>query len=342
MKINVGIIGASGYTGAELMRLLALHPNFTLKAATADSQAGKQVHHLYPSLGSNSLTLRKLEDAMSALSECEVIFCALPHGEAMSTLGKLSNRLIIDLGSDFRLPYKELYTEWYKREHTAPSELGKWAYGLTELFRSEISPSSRIANPGCYATAVIAALAPLYRADLVEPIAVVDAVSGISGAGRNPGPAYHLPHAYEDVRSYKVASHQHTPEMEMGVEKFSAKKVTISFTPHLVPMSRGIHATCSAPLRTSATFKGVIEALRDTYSNEPFIHVCDQPPGTKEVRGSNSIRISPVIDARSGRVIVTSVLDNLVKGAAGQAIQNANLALGLDERTGLPVEGVYP
>ena len=343
MNFKTAIIGASGYTGAELLRLLTNHPDFEVTVATAHSLAGKKVTEIYPNLVTYSdLTLKKAEDVKEELSSADLVFCGLPHGKAMDVLSELNNKLVIDLGSDFRLKNLTDYTTWYGKEHSSPEELKNWTYGLTELFREEIKTANKIANPGCYPTASILATAPLVKAGLVEGPITIDAMSGTSGAGRVPGEKTHFAHVDENVSAYKVTKHQHTPEIEMALEKYSGVETKVSFTPHLVPAVRGIHATCSAQLKKPTSQQKIEQIFTQTYKDEPFINTTSAACQTKYVQGSNTLNLSVYVDERCQRVIVTSVIDNLVKGAAGQAIQNANLVLGLDETTGLSTQGVYP
>lgn len=321
------------------MRLLAGHPEFEMVVAFAHSDAGKEITEVYPHL--TSLDGKQFEDYdAEKVAHCEVVFCALPHGEAMSRLPSLDNSLIIDLGSDFRLGDAELYKLWYKRPHSSPEELGRWTYGLPELFKEDILVGKRIANPGCYPTACSLALAPILGEDLEQ--ICISATSGTSGAGKVPKPTLHFAHNYEDVVAYKVAEHQHTPEIEMVLSRVAKKPIHISFTPHLVPAVRGIHATCFVKLQNQASQRDMLERYRAFYQDAAFVHIRESPQGTKAVRGSNHVYISPKLDTRTNTLIVTSVIDNLVKGASGQAIQNANIACGLDETCGLHAGGLYP
>ena len=343
MSIKTAIIGASGYTGSELLRVLSSHPEFDVQFATANSKAGQSVHSLYPHLPAFShLRMEKIEDVQSDIDACDLVFIGLPHGKAMDVAPSLKSKVVIDLGSDFRLKDPALYQTWYKNQHSIPEELPSWTYGLCELFRDDIKKAKRIANPGCYPTATILALAPLLKEGLIESPITVDALSGTSGAGRSPSEKLHFAHVFEDLRAYKVTSHQHTPEIEMALSNFSGKETLVSFTAHLAPMTRGIHATCSATGSEKASRESVFNALFSAYENEPFVTVTDETPGTKQVRGSNHVVIAPYYDRRTNRVIVTSVIDNLVKGAAGQAIQNANIIFDLPEDCGLTTVGVYP
>ncbi|MBX7158929.1 MAG: N-acetyl-gamma-glutamyl-phosphate reductase [Acidimicrobiia bacterium] len=343
MSFETAVLGASGYVGAELLRLLAGHPDFDVTVVTASTQAGRDVGQLYPHLAEYAdLALVDLEDAADDVAKCPLVFCGLPHGEAMKVLPGLDNELVVDASADFRLDDPSEYERWYGAAHTAPDQLDRWVYGLPELFREDISEADRVASPGCYPTAVVLAVAPLVSAGLVGGTIVADCYSGTSGAGRSPKPNLHFAHVFEDARAYSVAGHRHVAEMEMALSSLSDRDVTVSFTPHLAPMVRGIHATCSAEAAPGATAETVRQAFADLYDDEDFVAVAAAPPGTKEVRGSNAVLVHPVLDERCNRVIVTCVIDNLVKGAAGQAIQNANLALGIDEATGLPLEGLYP
>lgn len=343
MTIETAVLGASGYVGAELLRLLAGHPDIEVNVVTADTQAGRDVGDLYPHLAEYAdLALVSLDDAAADVAKCPLVFSGLPHGESMRVLPGLANDLVVDASADFRLDDAAEYERWYGESHLAPDQLERWVYGLPELFREDVREAERIASPGCYPTAVVLAVAPLVSAGLVSGTVVADCWSGTSGAGRSPKPNLHFAHVYEDARAYGIAGHRHTPEMEMALASLAERDVTVSFTPHLAPMVRGIHATCSADAATGVTKETVRQAFADLYDDEDFVDVARVPPGTKEVRGSNAVLVHPVLDDRCGRVIVTCVIDNLVKGAAGQAIQNANLALGLDEASGLPMEGLYP
>jgi len=343
MPIETAVLGASGYVGAELLRLLAGHPELDVVVATAGAQAGQDAGDLYPHLAEYAdLPLRRLEDASDDVAKCAVVFSGLPHGESMRTLPALENQVVVDASADFRLDDPDEYERWYGQPHAAPEVIDRWVYGLPELFRDDIRDADRIASPGCYPTAVVLAVAPLVSAGLVEGTIVADAMSGTSGAGRQPKANLHFAHVFEDVRAYGLTDHRHTPEMEMALSSLAERDVTVSFTPHLVPMVRGIHATCSASMAAGASVEAVAQAFADLYDDEDFVFVAAAPPGTKEVRGANAAIVHPRVDTRTGRVVVTSVIDNLVKGAAGQAIQNANLVLGLDETAGLPLEGLYP
>ena len=339
--MKVGIAGASGYTGAELLRLLSAHPQFEVGVATAHARAGLLVGGHTPSLRAAYPGLAYEDTTVSALDGLDLVFCALPHGESQKFVPELRGRVgcIVDLAADFRLKDASLYPQWYGEEHAAPEQLADAAYGLPELFRDELRGSRLVAAAGCYPTSAGLALAPLLRGGLIEARGiVVDAASGVSGAGRGPKDALHFGTVDEDFTAYGLLTHRHTPEMEqiLGAQ--------VLFTPHLVPMVRGILATCYARPAGSAaaTTDTVMDALHDAYDGEPFVVVTDEPPSTKATAGSNVAHVTARVDARTGWVVVLCALDNLVKGASGQAIQCANAALGLPETTGLPIAGMYP
>jgi N-acetyl-gamma-glutamyl-phosphate reductase len=339
--MKAGILGASGYTGSELMRLLAGHPEFEVAVATAHSHAGEQVGTHTPSLAAAYPGLLYEDNDPARFDGLDLVFCGLPHGESQRIVPELRSRvgLVVDLAADFRLKDAALYPEWYGEEHRAPELLVEAVYGLPELFRDGLAGASLVAAAGCYPTSAGLALAPLVRAGLVEPTGmVVDAASGVSGAGRGLKESLHFGTVDEDFTAYGLLTHRHTPEMEqiIGGE--------VLFTPHLAPMTRGILATCYArpAAGTAPTTVTVMAALHEAYDAEPFVVVTDAPPTTKATAGSNAAHVTARVDPRTGWVLTLCALDNLVKGASGQAIQCANAALGLPETTGLPIAGVYP
>ncbi|MCC7076775.1 MAG: N-acetyl-gamma-glutamyl-phosphate reductase [Acidimicrobiia bacterium] len=343
MSIPTAVLGASGYSGAELLRLLADHPEIDVQVVTAETQADQNIGDLYAHIAYYAdLPMRRIEDSQEDIAACGLVFSGLPHGESMRVLPQIEGGVVVDLSGDFRLDDQVVYERWYGREHSAGEYMEDWTYGLPELFRDDIRESDRIASPGCYPTAAVLAIAPLIASDTVQGVVVVDAVSGTSGAGRTPKPNLHFAHVAENFGAYRIAHHQHTPEIEYAVALATDRDVQVSFTAHLAPMVRGIHATVSAQLRDGVDAATVHAAVEDAYADEEFVVVQAVPPSTKQVRGSNLAVLHVVVDERVGRVIVAGVIDNLVKGAAGQAIQNANIALGFDEGLGLPVEGVYP
>ncbi|MBT8216874.1 MAG: N-acetyl-gamma-glutamyl-phosphate reductase [Acidimicrobiia bacterium] len=339
---RVGIIGASGFAGAELMRLCATHPDLEVAFAAADSQAGTAVGGLYPSLAAAypGMVLQPWE---AIPDDLDVVFLALPHGTSQSIVPKLSAGYIIDLGADFRLDDTALYPAWYGQEHTAPELLDDFVYGLPELFRTSITGATRVAVPGCYVTTAALTLAPLVTQGLIEPTGiVVDAASGVSGAGRAPKASTAFSTVDENFTAYGLLNHRHTPEMQMALSRHAGTDVELLFTPHLAPMNRGILATCYARPTGSPTGDDLLAAMQDAYEGEPFVVVSETIPSTKATLGSNSVHLTVQMDERTGWVVAIGALDNLVKGAAGQAIQCTNLALGLPETAGLAAAGMYP
>ncbi|PQV62721.1 N-acetyl-gamma-glutamyl-phosphate reductase [Abditibacterium utsteinense] len=354
-KIKVGLIGASGYTGSELARLLSAHPNAELVAATASGErVGQKLSTLFPSLrGVCDLDLEAL-DLDSLAAKCEIVILALGHGKALEIAPALLQKgvRVIDLGADFRLRDAEIYKKWYHLTHTAPEALAEAVYGLPELFREEIKSAKLVANPGCYPTSAILALAPLITAEVIETHSIiVDSASGVSGAGRAAfGVGTHYPEIFGDFKAYGVASHRHTPEIEQGLEDAapnsndSKKRVLVTFTAHLLPVARGILSTCYAtPLKTTSR-EEVHHIVAEKYRNEPFVRVLPlgEFPQLKHVVGSNFCDIGIEVDARTGRIILISAEDNLLKGASGQAIQNLNLMCGFEETAGLQGAAIFP
>lgn len=347
-KWRVGIVGASGYTGAELLRLLAGHPSFELVVATGDSQAGRPLAELYP-----SLALAYGDRAFdpydpAALDGLDVVFCGLPHGVSMSAVPEFRASVghVVDLGSDFRLHDPALYPTWYGADHTCPELLSEAVYGLPELFRDKIAGAELIAATGCNAATAVLTLAPLLDAGLIEPDGmIIDLITGVSGAGRPPKPNTTFCTVDSDVTAYGLLTHRHTPEIEQALTDRTGQAASVLFTPHLVPMNRGILATCyGRPTAAAAGVDsaGAQEVMADFYRDEPFIAVSDRSPSTKATLGSNAVHLTARVDPRTGMLVGIGALDNLMKGASGMAVQCANLAVGLPEETGLPVVGVYP
>jgi N-acetyl-gamma-glutamyl-phosphate reductase len=336
---KVGIIGASGYTGAELLRLAALHPELEVVVATGDTQAGTLASALYPSLAAAYPDLVFSTYDPDAVAGLDLVFLGLPHGQAQAIVPDIRGRVgrIVDLSADFRLKDAALYPKWYGDDHSCPDLLAEAAYGLPELFRDEIREATLVATPGCYVTAASLALAPLVRAGLIERGGIiVDAASGISGAGRGPKANTTFCDRDDDFAAYSLLDHRHTPEIEQVVE------ATVLFTPHYAPMSRGILATCYArPTGTTST-AALLAAIAHAYRGEPFVVVRPTPPSTKATLGSNTAHITARFDDRTGYVMVLCAIDNLTKGASGGAVQCANIVLGLPETMGLPVVGMYP
>jgi N-acetyl-gamma-glutamyl-phosphate reductase len=339
---KAGIIGASGFAGAELMRLCADHPGFDVVFAAADSQAGKAVAELYPSLAAAYPNMM-LESWEAIPSGLDVVFIALPHGASQSIVPKLDAPLVLDLGADFRFDDPQPYALWYGQEHSAPELLDEFEFGLPELFRDRIVGATKIAVPGCYVTTAALTLAPLIKTGRVEPTGIiVDAASGVSGAGRAPKETTAFSTVDENFTAYGLLSHRHTPEMQMALARHAGTNVELLFTPHLAPMNRGILATCYARPTGEEDTSDLLAAMADAYAGEPFIVVSETVPSTKATLGSNSVHVTVRKDERTGWVVSIGALDNLVKGAAGQAIQCANLATGQAETAGLARAGIYP
>ena len=345
-SFKVGIVGASGYTGTELLRLIDGHPSLELAVATGDSKAGTKIADLYPSLAA-AYGDRTYEPFTPELVEgLDLVFIGLPHGISMSVVPEIRGKVghIVDLGSDFRLCDKELYPEWYNAEHTAPELLDEFVYGLPELFRDEIRGAELIAATGCNAATSVFALTPLLAAGLIEPDPmIVDLKTGVSGAGRPPKENTTFCTVDEDITAYALLSHRHTPEIEQAISQKTETPTSVLFTAHLAPMNRGILATCyGRPAKDGITTDDALQALADFYEDDPFMVVSERSPSTKATLGSNSVHLTARVDPRTGTVMAIAALDNLMKGASGMAVQNANLALGIEETMGLSSIGVYP
>jgi N-acetyl-gamma-glutamyl-phosphate reductase len=346
MAYRAAVVGGSGYTGAELLRLLAGHPEIEVSLVTADSNAGASVGDLYPSLAPTYDGLIYEQVAPGDLAGLDLVFLCLPHGQSQSMAGELVDAVghVVDLGADFRLPAGD-YEQWYGEAHTAPALIEQFAFGMPELYRDEILTARHVASPGCYPTTASLALAPLLAAGLVEPTGiVVDAVSGVSGAGRGLKVTSLFAEVSDSVSAYGLLTHRHTAEMELALGHVAGEAVQVLFTPHLVPMTRGILATCYArPIAgVSLDTEGLLAGYRDYYAAEPFVHVTEGSPATKATLGSNAAHLTVRYDPRTNTVLAIGALDNLVKGASGQALQNANLILGLPETTALSTIGLMP
>lgn len=347
-KFRIAIAGASGYAGAELVRLAAAHPYFDIAAVTSEKSAGQPVASVFPSLtGVVQHTFEAL--APEALAErADALFLALPHTKSQEpvALCMKAGKLVVDLSADYRLKNVAAYEQWYQTPHAHPALLQEAVYGLPELHRSAIANAKLVASPGCYPTAAILQLAPLFAKGLVQlDSIVIDAKSGVSGAGRSPALPYHFPEAHESLEPYKIGKHRHIPEIEQELSGVMGTPgaVTIAFTPHLVPMNRGILSTAYCKLKTEIKLPELRALYREFYKDERFIRLYeDIVPNPRYIKGSNFCDIGVYADQRAGWVVTVAAVDNLVKGAAGQAIQAMNLMMGIPEETGLTAPGSYP
>jgi N-acetyl-gamma-glutamyl-phosphate reductase len=360
--VNVAVVGASGYTGGELLRLLVGHPRVKIIAVTSEKSAGCPVASVFPNLSSLlPLSFEALAPDTIA-RRADAVFLALPHTKSLEPVAAClaAGKRVIDLSADYRLKDPHLYEAWYQITHPYPDLLKEAVYGLPELHRTEIRAAKLVASPGCYPTAAILQLAPLVSKGLVQPdTVVIDAKSGVSGAGRSPALSYHFPEVHESVEAYKIGRHRHIPEIEQELSALASRttvtehtaslvgdsaRVRIAFTPHLVPMNRGILSTAYCKLREQIAVEEIHALYRDFYAGERFVRL--QEEGTsanpRHVRGSNFCDVAVFSDPRAGWTVTVAALDNLVKGAAGQAIQAMNLMLGFPEETGLLAPGVYP
>ena len=347
-KLRIGVLGASGYTGSDLVRLAARHPNIEITALTANSHAGKKMSAVFP-----HFYMLDLPDLVTweqvDWNDVDAVFCGLPHGTTQDVTRAIyeanDDIKIIDMSADFRLRDTATYAEWYGLEHRAAHLQGEAVYGLSEHYRDDLKSARLIACPGCYPTATLMALIPPVGAGAIEADdLIIDAKSGTTGAGRSPKQNTLLSEAGEGMTPYAVAGHRHAPEIEQEVSKAAGHDVTVNFTPHLIPMSRGELCTIYATLASGKTASDVRASLNSAYANEPFVHVADEDvmPQTQMVRGSNHCVINVFADRIPDRVIIISTLDNLVKGSAGQALQNFNLAFGLEETLGLEQLPLFP
>lgn len=344
MTLSVAVLGASGFAGAELLRILEGHPSMGVIAASASAQVGRPVADAYPALESVAkLQFCSVEEALDA--GAELIFSSLPHTASMKLFADKDDAKIVDLAGDFRLDEADRYVQWYGEAHANPGSLAAWQYGLTEFERQAVAGADKVANPGCYPTAALLALLPLIHAGAIDAGTIhVDAKSGISGAGRAGGEGFDYSSVNESLAPYSVTGHKHIAEMEEQISSAAGKAVRITFVPHLVPMTRGILATCIADAVGDVDGDSLHDVLARSYKDEPFIRVLgpDQLPKTKRLSGTNDAEVCVRVDVRTGRVIAFAAIDNLVKGAAGQAVQNANLMCGLPETAGLHLNPCLP
>jgi len=343
--MKVGILNVTGYAGSELARILTNHPKAELVAVTGRSDAGKRLSEVFPHLGAIDLPI--VEEINESV---DIVFSALPHKASAEACGPfyLGGVKVVDISADFRLKNLSEYEEWYDVKHPFPELMEDAVYGLTELHRSEVAASGLVANPGCYPTGAILALAPAVKAGIIDPDVIVDGKSGVSGAGRGFSLSTHYSEVNESVRAYSLDGHRHLPEITQELGLVANQEARVTFLPHLIPMTRGILSSCYASLKPGALPRGEagIAALRevyeDFYRDEEFVKVAVQPPHTKHTLGNNDCVIYPTIDLRTDRLTVVSAIDNLVKGAAGQAVQNMNLMFGLPEAMGLKALALYP
>ena len=343
--IRIGILGASGYTGAELLRLLLRHPAAEIRLLTAERQAGKDIAEVFPHLGGRGLP-RLVKIGEADFSALDMVFCALPHGTTQEVIAALPADLkVVDLSADFRLADPAVYAEWYGREHQAPELQTQAVYGLTELAREAVAKARLVANPGCYPTPCQLALVPLIEAGAIEADEIViDAKSGVTGAGRAPKESSLYAEVGEGIHAYALAGHRHAPEIEQGLTAAAGRPVTVNFTPHLMPMNRGILETIYVKLANGSGADGLREILARRYNGEPFVRVLPEgvAPATRQVRGTNDCLLAVFPDRRPGHAVLVGVEDNLVKGASGQAVQNMNLMTDQPETAGLDQLALFP
>lgn len=348
-RIKVGIVGGTGYTGVELLRLLALHPHVDIAAITSRSEAGVPVAQMFPNLRGHLDIVFSQPDANS-LGKCDLVFFATPNGTAMKLVPELLEKgtRVVDLAADFRLRDEQEWQQWYGEPHACPALLKEAVYGLPEVNRAQLKTAKLVANPGCYPTAVQLGFLPLLEAGLVDcEHLIADTKSGVSGAGRGANVGNLLSEASENMKAYAVAGHRHWPEIRQGLNQMAANHMTtgqvgLTFVPHLTPMIRGIHATLYAPLKS--TTEDLQNLYETCYADEPFVDVMPtgSHPETRSVKGANHCRLAVHVPPSGDTVVVLSVIDNLVKGAAGQAVQNMNIMFGFTENAGLQIIGLVP
>ena len=341
-KIRAGIVNVTGYIGAELARLLAQHPQVKLVTVTGRTAAGQKLADVFPSFAGADYTI---EDELD--SDVAIAFSAMPHRSSTEIVPSLLERgiRVIDASADFRLKNAAEYTKWYGFTHSSPKLLEEAVFGLPELHHEEIAPASLVANPGCYSTGAILALAPLVKHGVIGPDIIVDSKSGLSGAGRTLSLTTHYSETNEDISAYSLEEHRHLPEIEQELGLLDpSMSLSITFVPHLVPMTRGILSTCYAKLADGhrLTETKLRQLYVQFYKHAPFVQVIARPPHAKYIRGTNFCLVYPTVNSKTGRLIVISCLDNLIKGGAGQAVQNMNLMFGLPQTTGLEALAIYP
>lgn len=341
---NIGIIGASGYTGSELVRILVHHPEVKIKAITSESHQGKAFSDLHPFF--RGIMDQKLISADEIIGmDLDLVFLALPHGVSMEYVRKFKQQKfrIVDLSGDFRLDDPATYEQWYNKKHTYKEAFEEAVYGLPELYADKISKARLVANPGCYPTSAILPLAPLVSADLIDPKRVIiDAKSSVSGAGIKPSETNLFSNVNDNFKAYGLKKHRHSIEIMQVLDRFSKDKNTIQFTPHLLPVDRGILSTIYVQPQSNIEEAPLKQLFKDFYQDKPFVRLCENPPAIKDVRGSNFCNIFVDYDPITNNIILISVIDNLVKGAAGQAVQNMNIMFNFDEKTALQQVPMHP
>lgn len=345
--IKAAIIGSTGYVGEELTRILLQHPDVELSYSTSQSYIGKKYNEVYENFNKIFEQECVEENIEEIADKSDLIYFALPHGLVSNKLTSeiLSKTKVIDIGADFRLKDKKTYEEWYETEHHGESLLKESVYGLCEWEKHKIKDASLVANPGCYATCSILSLAPLLKENVIDKDSIIiDAKSGVSGAGRTLNLSLHFTECNETIKAYKIASHRHTPEIEQELCAVSGKEINLTFTPHLVPMNRGILATIYAKISSDLNYEDIKNVYHKYYADKPFIRLMREEiyPETKWVKGSNYCDIGFKLDKRTNNLIIVGAIDNMIKGAAGQAVQNMNIMFGLDEKTGLNAIPVFP
>lgn len=341
---KIGIVGATGYTGSELVRILIHHPAVDVSLITSESYAGKKFADIHPQFTGINDTVLQSADAIDNY-DLDLVFLALPHGVSMEYVKKFRDRpfKMVDLSGDFRLQSPDTYEKWYNKDHTYREGFNQAAFGIPELFREKITESRLVANPGCFPTTAILGIAPLLKEGVIQqkPI-LVDAKTGVTGAGAKAKEVTHFPNVNDNFKAYGLKKHRHTIEIQEVLNAFAHTDAVVQFTPHLLPIDRGILSTIYAIPNTLVSEEALKALFTRFYADEPFVRVVDYVPETKYVRGTNYCDVHPVFDDRTGMVMVLSAIDNLVKGAAGQAVQNMNLLLGLDETTSLTAAGMNP
>jgi N-acetyl-gamma-glutamyl-phosphate reductase len=345
--LNVGIIGASGYTGGELIRILSLHPQVEIRAITSRTHEGKKLEEVFPSFSGWDGPVFGGSDSPEGVASCDLVFLAVPHSVAIQLAPPLLARgqKVIDLGADFRFRDYRIYEKWYKHEHSQPELTKNAVYGLPEIYRNQIREAKITGNPGCYPTSAILGIYPALKNGLIDPASIIiDSKSGVSGAGRKAELGYLYPELFGNFKAYGIPAHRHTPEIEQELGNINGQEIAVSFTPHLLPVARGILSTIHLKLRHKMTTAQVTEIYTGIYKGEPFVKVIPEPalPDLKGVVGTNGCHIGVRVDERTGSLIVISVIDNMVKGASGQAVQNMNLMSGFPETMGLVQWPVYP